>query len=101
VIFFCIASELKSGLLLLLLLLRVELEVRGLRVDLRRQPRVLVLRPEVLLDDVEGLLVDLQVLVRLEELDLKQILWRISSRPSFTDKNFKTKLLKVGFLAFW
>jgi hypothetical protein len=45
---------LESGLLLLLL--RIELELLGLGVDLRGQPGVLLLRPEEPLDDVERFL---------------------------------------------
>lgn len=51
-------------------MLRVELKLRRLRIDRRGQLGVLVLRPEELLDDVEGLLINFEVLVRLEEFDL-------------------------------
>ena len=44
-------------------------------VHLRGETVVLVLHPEVVLDQVEGLLVDLLVVVALEELDLVET-WR-------------------------
>ena len=78
------ASELEP----VLFLMRVELKLCGLEVDLRRQPRVLLLRSEVLLDDVEGFLVDLQVFVGLEELDLVEAVHLLNGDGVSIDAGF-------------